>query len=141
VIVVLDASVALKWFVREDDVSTRAADALKQDIVEGRVRAAVPELFLFEVLAVLLRRGLGAGTVAAAVDLLGRLGLRRFPLDAETARRAAELAVERRITGYDASYAALAAALGGRWATFDLAAHARLQPLGISFVPAPPAPA
>ena len=134
-IVVLDASVAVKWFVAEDAASQEAALGLLDDTVAGRVTPAVPELFYFEVLSVLLRRGRGAAEAARALELLTALGLRRFPLDAELAAKAARLAEDHRLTGYDAAYAALAGSLGGRWATFDGAAHRRVAGLGVSYVP------
>ncbi len=137
-IVVLDASVAIKWFVAEDEPTQAAAVALLDDVVAGRITAAVPELFFYEVLAVLLRRGRTADEAGRAVHLVTALGLRRFPLDEELAAESARLAEEHRLTGYDAAYAALAESLGGRWATFDEEAHRRVASLGLSYVPEQP---
>jgi predicted nucleic acid-binding protein len=57
-------------------------------------------------------------------------------LDDVIVRRAAKLAFDHRLGGYDACYAALALELRGTWLTFDAAAHARIEALGISEVPA-----
>ena len=130
--VVLDASVAVKWFVREDPSADRAAEQQLSRIVDGDDTAAVPELFFFEVLAVLVRRLPSADDAAFAMDALARLGLQRFPLDAGIAEQAARLAHAHGLTGYDAVYAALAASLGTTWITFDAEAHRRIESLEVS---------
>jgi predicted nucleic acid-binding protein len=130
--VVLDASVAVKWFVREDPAADRAAEQQLARIVDGEDEAAVPELFFFEVLAVLVRRLPSAPDVALAMDALARLGLRRFALDKEIAEHAAGLSISHGLTGYDAAYVALASSLGATWVTFDAEAHHRIEALGVS---------
>ena len=55
--------------------------------------------------------------------------------EVEDDARVARLAFGHRITGYDACYAALAFELDGKWLTFDRAAHARVEALGICAVP------
>jgi len=134
-IVVPDASVAIKWFVSEDPATDRAAEALLADIVEGRARAVVPELFFYEVFSVLLRRLGDADAAARGLNLLFRLGIKRLALDDGTVGKAAGIASDHGLTGYDAVYAALASMLEGRWATFDAEAHRRIAALGVSFIP------
>lgn len=53
-----------------------------------------------------------------------------FVLDASAVR----LAHRHRLSGYDASYAALAFELGATWLTLDEEAHERIATLGISRV-------
>lgn len=53
-IVVLDASVALKWFVAAEPLKAEAMQVLDQ-IENGTTDVLVPELFFNEVLAVLCR--------------------------------------------------------------------------------------
>jgi predicted nucleic acid-binding protein len=134
-IVVPDASVAVKWVVSEDPGSDELAADLLGQIVGGRSRAVVPELFFFELLAVLCRRLGKAALVTQAVDRIARLGMARLALDQELARRASELAFAHGLTGYDAAYLAVAQSVRGRWATFDREAHKRVAKLGLSFVP------
>lgn len=134
-ILVPDASVAIKWFVSEDPATDRAAEAVLDDIVEGRSQAVVPELFFYEVFAVLVRRLGDAREAGRGLDFLFRLGIKRLALDQETVRKAADISVGSGLTGYDAVYAGLADLVGGRWATFDIEAHRRIADLGISFVP------
>jgi predicted nucleic acid-binding protein len=135
VISVLDASVAVKWFAPDGDGDDSVAEALLRAIAEHPRRFVVPELFVYEVFSVLCRRLRQARDVNSAVDRLVRLGIRRVRLDEALVRRAARLAYDRRITGYDACYAALAFELDGRWLTFDRAAHSRVEALGICDIP------
>ena len=50
---VLDASVAIRWFIEEE--TNEHADEILREIVNNPENFAVPELFAFEVYAVLLR--------------------------------------------------------------------------------------
>jgi len=134
-IAVLDASVAVKWFAPDGDSDDAVAESLLREVAAHPRRFAVPELFIYELLSVLCRRLRQARDVSIAVDRVGRLGIRRVRLDERLARRVARLAFERRLTGYDACYAALAFEIDGRWLTFDRAAHARVEALGICDIP------
>jgi predicted nucleic acid-binding protein len=96
----------------------------------------VPELFFYELAAVLCRRLRQASDVVRALDRASRLGIRRFPFDARLIRRATRLAFDYGVTGYDACYAALAVELGAVWLTFDQAAAARLASLSVCRIPA-----
>ena len=46
---VVDASVAVKWFIKEREDDREAAFALRRRHIEGQSRMIVPELFLLEV--------------------------------------------------------------------------------------------
>ena len=46
---VVDASVGVKWFVREREADREAALALRQRHIEGKTQLIVPELFVLEV--------------------------------------------------------------------------------------------
>ena len=134
-ITVVDASIAIKWFAPDGDRSDTVAVGVLQEIVSRPTRFVVPELFFHETLAVLCRRMRQASDAYAAYSRLVRLGLRRIRMDDRLARRAARLAYDCRVSGYDACYAALAHELGGVWLTFDRAAHDRVAKLGIARIP------
>ena len=134
-IAVLDPSVALKWFAPDGDRQDTVAERILREVVARPARFVVPELFVHEMLAVLCRRMRQATDVQRAYARLVRLGLRRVRLDDRLARRAAHLAYEHRLGGYDACYAALAAELNGEWLTFDRAAHVRIASIGLSRMP------
>lgn len=122
---VIDASVALRWYL-EDEAHDRADDILKA-VVDDPRRFAVPELFAFEVYAVLQRlhpNGLQAFRKGIIPILQG--GLLRHPMTDELAIKANRF-VKKGLTGYDACYAALALDLKGCWLTFDRKAHESIK--------------
>jgi len=118
---VIDASVALRWFLKEEVHD--CADEVLKTVVEDPRRFAVPELFAFEVYAVLHRlhpNGLQAFRKGIIPLLQG--GVLRHPMTEELAVKANRF-VKKGLTGFDACYAALALDLKGRWLTFDKKAH------------------
>ena len=127
---VLDASVAVRWFIEEERHEN--ADAVHRRLVDEPQEFAVPELFAYETFAALFRvhpRPLKAFQ-EGILPILGS-GILRYPMtDAIAARAAAH--VEAGLTGYDACYAALAEELEAVWLTFDGRAHARIRQEGIS---------
>ncbi len=123
---VLDASVALRWVLIEEEHPN--ADWVLQRVIERPELFAVPELFAFEVLAVLWRLH-PEPDEAFAQAMLPVLngGLLRYPLTEGLAARA--LALHRPgLTGYDACYAGLALELDACWLTFDRKAQRLLAP-------------
>ena len=135
-IAVLDTSIAIKWFAPDGDAGDAVAERMLREVIAHPRRFVVPELFFYEMTAVLYRRMRQARDAYAALSRLARLGLRRVRLDDRLLRRATHLAYERRLGGYDACFAALAMDLGGVWLTFDRAAHQRLAALGVARIPA-----
>ncbi len=127
---VIDASVAVRWFLETE--SHPNADAVLEGVVQQANSFAVPELFAFEVHAVLCRvHPDGARVFEECMMPLLEGGIYRQPMMPGFARLAAPF-VERGLTGYDACYAALAAELEGCWLTFDEKAHQRIRALKVS---------
>lgn len=122
--IVLDASVAAKWFVIEDD-SGRAM-ALLDEIAQRPDGFAVPELFFVEMLNVLSRVQSDTAKLRGHLADLEQLGLQRLAHGHEMLTTAATLAHQHGLSGYDALYAACAKLLGGAWLTADTKAHRRL---------------
>jgi len=130
VIWVVDASVALRWYL--EDEAHDYADAVLKAIVEDPNRFTVPEFFAFEVYAVLQRlhpNGLNAFRKGIIPLLQG--GILRHPMTDDLAVRANRF-VKKGLTGYDACYAALALDLKGYWLTFDKKAHEVIKKDGVS---------
>lgn len=124
--IVLDASVALKWFVDEEPL-VDAARAVLDDVERDPRRYLIPELFMNELLAVLSRLPRASRThVQAALDAVESLGLSRVGNGHELLGTAADFACTWHISGYDAVYLALAALSGGVWLTADARAVARV---------------
>jgi predicted nucleic acid-binding protein len=122
---VIDASVAVRWFIEEE--AHPHADEVLEKIVDEPERFAVPELFSFEVFAVLQRihpNGLEAFRKGIIPVLQG--GVFRQPMTEDLAAKANQF-IKLGLSGYDACYAALAKDLKGLWLTFDNNAHSLIR--------------
>ncbi len=118
---VLDASVAVRWFLKDE--SHPNAYAVLGRLIDHPEFFAVPELFCFEVYAVLCRiHPSGQDAFVKGMMPILNSGILRQPMTESLATRASRY-VERGLTGYDACYAALAKEIRGTWLTFDQKAH------------------
>jgi predicted nucleic acid-binding protein len=118
---VLDASVAVRWFLKDETHPN--ADKVLRRLIDSPESFAVPELFCFEVYAVLCRMHPSGDRIfgEGVIPLLNG-GIFRQPMSERLAKKAAGF-VKKGLSGYDACYAALAREMAGRWLTFDAAAH------------------
>lgn len=129
--IVLDASVALKWLIA-DEPGRPAALAVLAAIERSPERYAVPELFFNEMLAVLCRR-----TTESELRLrehlsgIEQLGLTRIHNGHELLGMALHMARAWSVSGYDAVYLATAQLLGGTWLTADGQAAKRVRKPGL----------
>lgn len=106
---IVDASVALKWFLPVD----REPDGALARSAIGRLAMRTTALALHEVGNVLTRHsGWTAEQIGAALGLLLDICGEPVELAAEDHRATAQLALEHDITFYDASYAAIARRTG-----------------------------
>jgi predicted nucleic acid-binding protein len=107
VIVVLDASVVLKWLLEDpaSEPETEKAFALVESVVRGRLEVLQPVHWLAEVAAVAAR--LSPPTAVSDVEMLAAL---EFPTtdDPNVIRRATSLAIETNHHLFDALYHAVA---------------------------------
>jgi predicted nucleic acid-binding protein len=107
VIVVLDASVVLKWLLEDParEPDTEKALALVESVVRGRLEVIQPVHWLAEVAAVVAR--LAPQTAVHDVEMLSAL---EFPTtdDPNVIRRATTLAIETNHHLYDTLYHAVA---------------------------------
>ena len=114
----LDTSVVAPWFFADEPLREESL-LLRRGVGEKPALYVVPCLFQSELLHVLARRsGRDLGFVAPALGLILRLGIRTLPLSEQALLRAARWAC-RGMSGYDATFVALAEDLGGRWLTAD----------------------
>lgn len=117
--IVLDASVATKWFVPAEPLAAEAERVLDAIAADPRPYA-VPELFMNELVAVLARLpGATTGQVVSAVSLVESLGLARIGNGHQLLATAAGFACDWGLSGYDAVYVAAAALGNGVWLTAD----------------------
>lgn len=125
--IVIDASVALKWFVPGEPVTAEATQVL-DEISADPSPYAVPELFMNELLGVLSRLpGATTEQVRAAIGLVESLGLARIGNGHDVLAEAAELACDWGLSGYDAVYLAVAALTDGYWLTADARAARKVR--------------
>lgn len=129
---VVDASVAVRWFIEQE--CHPHADLVLEKMLSQPERFAVPELFSFEVYAVLSRiHPQGKEAFLKGMIPVLQCGMLRYPMTESLARQAS-IFVDRGLTGYDACYAALAKELKGVWLTFDNKAHKLIQKHKLSHV-------
>jgi predicted nucleic acid-binding protein len=129
---VLDASVALSWCF--DDEATAAT----REVLRGlhTDRAVAPSLLPLEIANVLTlaerRRRIDRSRVAEFIGLIDSLAIE---IDGQTSARALhavlDLARDKALTAYDASYLELALRLGLPLATKDVALRRAAVPLGV----------
>ena len=128
---VIDASVAVRWFIEEE--AHPHADEVLEKVIDVPERFAVPELFAFEVFSVLQRiHPSGLDTYRKGIIPILQGGIFRQPMTESLAVKANRF-VRLGLTGYDACYAALARDLKGMWLTFDEKAHNLVQKEKMSF--------
>lgn len=127
---VIDASIAAKWFV--DEPGSESARAVLLNLRDEPARFVAPELFYIEMLNILSRMAESESQLKQLLSTLEDLGFARLALGHDTLQRAAELAFSCGLSAYDAVYAATADLLGGCWLTADARAHRKIESLGIS---------
>lgn len=117
---VVDASVALKWQL-DDEEDVDAARALRDDfIVQNTVSLSAPTLFRYEI-----TNGIWAAALRARLKpAIARQALRNL-LDCDVEahepdpERVLDLALKHKVAAYDAAYLAVAEALGADLWTAD----------------------
>lgn len=127
---IVDASVAIKWFVKES--GTELALEILEKIINNPKNFAVPELFYFE-LAHVFRRVIPTPS-EKQLELLTEtlnLGVYRFSMTTELLKELGTFQ-DLGLSGYDAAYVGLAKITKGRWLTFDRKAHALIEHLHLS---------
>ena len=121
---ILDASVAIRWYVKETE-HPNANLILKKLIREPEI-FAVPELFTYEILSVLYRIHPEAKQIFNEdINRILHSGILRYPMTENIYTRADRF-IKKGLTGYDAVYVALAEELNGVWLTFDTKAHKKI---------------
>jgi predicted nucleic acid-binding protein len=116
--VVVDSSVAVKWFVRDGERDVEAARGLLEDHLAGVAVLAAPAHLALEVLNALRSRGLGSGDMQLAARWIMGARLETTPVEM-LAVRAAALSAKHVLSVYDAAFVALAESLDVELVTAD----------------------
>jgi predicted nucleic acid-binding protein len=130
---ILDTSVAVAWFFIDEPLRA-AALAVRADLRDHPERYYVPHLFHSELAHVLARKSArDPHFVRQGLALVLRLGIRTVAPSEDALLGLAER-VCRGLSGYDATFVALAKDLGAKWLTADvqaakIAGHALAVPL------------
>jgi predicted nucleic acid-binding protein len=118
-VIVLDASVIIKW-VLDDELQSQAALAYRDQHFEGTHRVAVPELLFYEMANVLATKtALSQEEAIEAFTLIVESELESYSLGSDEFSEAIRLSKRFKISLYDSSYIALAEALGCEMITAD----------------------
>lgn len=117
-VVVPDASVILKWVLPPaDEGDVDRALAMRDSIMSGRVRALVPDLWVYEVGNTLARRF--PDRAFRLLDALARFDLAIAPRSRRWLNHALDLTQRYGVTFYDAAYHAHAIVERGVFVTAD----------------------
>ena len=116
---VLDSSVVLKWF-RKDEIWRNSALQARQAYLDGHMLIYVPDLLIYEIANVLrYKPDLNDQQVQEALDSLYDLGIKIIDISQEMIKEAIRLAYSYNITVYDASFLELAESLKVPFVTAD----------------------
>lgn len=124
--IVLDASVVVKWFLDEEG----STEALQYEAhhVDGRDRVVAPDLLVYEIANVLsYKKHLTDREIEGALNILEGLHLQLFSFSASELKDVVRVARKRGITVYDALYAMLAQKLGCAFVTADQELYRKLK--------------
>ena len=117
--IVLDASVVLKW-IFDDEAGAEPAARLKNAHVAGHEIVAVPDLLFYEIGNVLATKTrLSEAAIAEAFSFLWEFSLERFDLGLEEFQGSLALSRKYKITLYDAAYVELSRRLKCAFVTAD----------------------
>lgn len=117
--IVLDASVVLKW-IFDDEIGAEPAARLKNAHVAGDEIIAVPDLLFYELGNILAKKTrLSEAAIAEVFSLVWDFSLERFDLGLEEFQGGLVLSRKYKITLYDAAYVELSRRLKCTFVTAD----------------------
>ncbi len=122
----LDTSVAVKWFVTEED-SERAAD-LQQAHLRDDLQLHAPDILLMESANALRYAGLSEERILQDLETFSALGIEIIPFSIDILNSAVNLSLEHDLAVYDAYFLALAQTMEIPLITADRKMLFRLTP-------------
>lgn len=117
---VVDASVAVKWFASESESDLDRAVELQRRHRDGLIVLTAPALLYYEVVnALRFSSNLGPGDITQAIQSLFDIDILTIHPEALALRKAALLALDKKLTVYDSVYLAVAEQLQAPLVTAD----------------------
>ncbi len=107
--IVLDASVAVKWFNEKNENYVKNAVKIQEQKISGLLEIIVPDLFFLEVLnAFLTKSEFGPGDISIILQSLQKLNLKITYPDNAILEDTVKIASDNDLTIYDSLYIAVA---------------------------------
>ena len=107
--IVVDASVAVKWFCSQKEQNTEKAIYIFEKAANGSIEIIVPDIFLYELGNVFIRaKELKIVDIKENFEILSELGIKTIPLNKDLIIKISALAVKTKLTFYDSAYLAIA---------------------------------
>jgi len=117
-ILVLDASVIIKWFNKEKD--SNIALRIREEYYRGMHEIVVPDLLLYEISnALRYNNEFSVSDISKAVDSIIDIGITITVPERNLLDKAVVMARKENITVYDAVYIALASEINAKFITAD----------------------
>ncbi len=127
-IVVLDASVIIKWFLKEEN--SESALQFKEDFLNGKTNIIIPDLALYEICNVLrFKPHLGQEAIKNILPSLFNLGIEIITPSSKLLTESLHLSFATGLSIYDCVYLALANELEARLITADKHILTQAEPL------------
>ena len=132
---VIDASVVLKWFTKDQESDLDKALQIREDYRERKIDLVAPELLIYETTNVLrYKEALKEEIVLKAISSVYSLDI-LFPVNLQIMKNALRLAKKYNITVYDSTYSSFAQYLGCYLITADNKFFQKLKDVpGIMYV-------
>jgi len=107
--IVLDASVAVKWFNKKNEYHVENAIKIQNQKISGLLDIIVPDLFFLEVLnAFITKSGFGSQEITIIQQALQKLNLKIIYPDNSILKDTVKIASDTGLTIYDSLYIAVA---------------------------------
>jgi predicted nucleic acid-binding protein len=133
-IIVIDASVATRWFVNEEWAD--AALKIREEYCKGLIDIVAPYLIVYEISnALRYSPDLGMKDVLESMSAFRDMQLDLLLLDDDLIKRSIETAFTRNITIYDSTYVSLAEHLNVKLVTGDKELHTKVGSSNIVLLP------
>jgi len=132
--IVIDASVATRWFVKEE--WTDVALQIRDEYYKGSIDIVAPYLIVYEISnALRYSPDLGMKDVLDSMIAFRDMQLDLLMLDDDLAKRSIETAFTRNITVYDSTYVSLAEHLNVKLITGDKELHTKMGSSNVVLLP------